>query len=80
MSKIFRDKTLGSSKRRNNIDFQVPMQLMEPLLFPFGPSNLSNSELQETTYKILVGACRSSNIRLLEKPERAPTIMSSASL
>lgn len=89
MSKIFRDKTLGSSKRHNiNVDFQVPMpmQPVEHLPSPFGAPNLSDSELRETAYEILVGACRSSGTRPLtyipqsEKPERAPTVIPSASL
>ena len=88
MSKIFRDKTLGGSSKRHNIDFQVPMptQPVEHLPSPFGAPNLSDSELRETAYEILVGACRSSGTRPLtyipqsEKPERAPTVTPSASL
>ena len=88
MSKIFRDKTLGGSSKRHNIDFQLPMpmQPVEHLPSPFGAPNLSDSELRETAYEILVGACRSSGTRPLtyipqsEKPERAPTVTPSASL
>lgn len=59
---------------------------MEHLPSPFGAPNLSDSELRDTAYEILVGACRSSGTRPLtyipqsEKPERAPTVTPSASL
>lgn len=62
------------------------MQPVEHLPSPFGAPNLSDSELRETAYEILVGACRSSGTRPLtyipqsEKPERAPTVTPSASL
>ena len=64
----------------------MPMQPVEHLPSPFGAPNLSDSELRETAYEILVGACRSSGTRPLtyipqsEKPERAPTVTPSASL
>ena len=64
----------------------MPMQPVEHLPSPFGAPNLSDSELRETAYEILVGACRSSGTRPLtyipqsEKPERALTVTPSASL
>ena len=94
MSKIFRDRTLGSSKRHNNNtnnnndddDFQAPMQPVEDLKSPFGAPNLSDSELRESAYEILVGACRSTGTRPLtyipqsEKLDRVPTMAPSPSL
>lgn len=64
------------------------MYPVEDLPSPFGDlgSNLSDSDLRETAYEILVAACRSTGTRALtyipqsEKADRAPAIVSSTSL
>ncbi|KAG6723592.1 hypothetical protein I3842_03G215500 [Carya illinoinensis] len=92
MSSIFRDMALGSSKRHSQYQSPMPQQQpvypVEGLPSPFDDpgSNLSDSELRETAYEILVAACRSTGTRPLtyipqsEKTERAPAISHSASL
>ncbi|XP_015571803.2 protein unc-13 homolog [Ricinus communis] len=74
MSHIFRDKPLGNSKRHNNnntnINISTPTMPIYPtqgLHSPFSDAapNLSNSELQESAYEILIAACRSSGSRPL---------------
>ncbi|KAF5481978.1 hypothetical protein F2P56_002583 [Juglans regia] len=92
MSSIFRDRALGSSKRHSQYQSPMPQQQpvypVEGLPSPFDDlgSNLSDSELRETAYEILVAACRSTGTRPLtyipqsEKTERAPAISHSASL
>jgi hypothetical protein len=101
MASILRDRILGSSKRhslggsKRHVEFQKPMQHqqqqvypVEDLPTPFGDlgTNLSDSELRETAYEILVSACRSTGTRPLtyipqsEKADRAPAIAPSASL
>ncbi|KAM1046947.1 hypothetical protein TB2_025905 [Malus domestica] len=70
MAQILRDRVFGSSRRhsQNSIPIPIPIQPampfhpVEALPNPFGElgPTLSDSELRETVYEILVGACRSS--------------------
>lgn len=72
MAQIIRDRVFGSfgSRRHTKIPIQVPIEPepimpaypVEDLPNPFGDlsSYLSDSDLRETVYEILVGACRSS--------------------
>lgn len=67
---------------------QQPVYQVEDLPSPFGDvgTNISDSELRETAYEILVAACRSTGTRPLtyipqsEKADRGPTMAPSASL
>ena len=81
MSHFFRDKALSSdSKRHNNNKNNMPVRAIRDLTSPFHdpPLEFSDSDLRETAYEILVGACRSSGGRPLtyipqsEKTDRAP--------
>lgn len=62
MSISFRDRALGGSKRHQSLQNTMPVYPIEDLPSPFGDSapNFSESELRETAYEILVGACRTS--------------------
>ncbi|KAF8400872.1 hypothetical protein HHK36_014175 [Tetracentron sinense] len=79
MARIFRDRTLGESKRDMGTKFPSP-----DLPSPFGEldCDLSDSELRETAYEIFVGACRTSGGKPLtyipqsERTERSPSSMS----
>ncbi|XP_027357832.1 protein unc-13 homolog isoform X1 [Abrus precatorius] len=52
----------GGSKRHQQLQNAMPVHPIEELPSPFGDpaANFSESELRETAYEILVGACRSS--------------------
>ncbi|KAI5320368.1 hypothetical protein L3X38_040076 [Prunus dulcis] len=71
MAQILRDRVFGNSKRHsqrhNPIQTTMPVYPVEDLPNPFGElgPNLSDSELRETVYEILVGACRSSGAKPL---------------
>lgn len=93
MSEFFRDKTsaTGGSKRQNGNNIHImPVYPPQDLLSPFAEaaSNLSDSELRESAYEILLGACRSPGGRPLtyisqsERTERppAPSLSSAPSL
>nr|XP_028950910.1 protein unc-13 homolog isoform X1 [Malus domestica] len=70
MAHILRDRVFGSSRRHSQnanpipipIQPAMPVHTVEGLPNPFGElgPTLSDSELRETVYQILVGACRSS--------------------
>ncbi|XP_015898517.3 protein unc-13 homolog [Ziziphus jujuba] len=64
MANILRDRVFGSSRRHQRQPTQttMPVYPVEDVPSPFGDLglNISNSELRETAYEILVGACRSS--------------------
>ncbi|XP_050218095.1 protein unc-13 homolog [Mercurialis annua] len=71
MSRIFRDKSLGNSKRHSSNSGLTPIMLIHPVQddvhSPFSDAapNLSTSELRESAYEILIAACRSSSSRAL---------------
>ncbi|PQM40213.1 uncharacterized protein Pyn_17187 [Prunus yedoensis var. nudiflora] len=71
MAQILRDRVFGNSKRHsqryNPIQTTMPVYPVEDLPNPFGElgPNLSDKELRETVYEILVGACRSSGAKPL---------------
>ncbi|KAJ9167868.1 hypothetical protein P3X46_019458 [Hevea brasiliensis] len=68
MSHIFRDKSLGNSKRHTQPPLVVmPIYPIQDLHSPFSDAAtfLSDSELRESAYEILIGACRSSGSRPL---------------
>ncbi|KDP33727.1 hypothetical protein JCGZ_07298 [Jatropha curcas] len=70
MSHIFRDKSLGNSSRHaQNGAVAVTMAVypIQDLQSPFSDAapNLSDSELRESAYEILIGACRTSGTRPL---------------
>ncbi|KAF5748552.1 hypothetical protein HS088_TW04G00508 [Tripterygium wilfordii] len=76
MSSIFRDRgrSMGGSKRHNYIT--MPIYPIQSLPSPFGDPapNLSDSELRETAYEILIGSCRSSvsrSLTYISQSERA---------
>ncbi|XP_061371255.1 protein unc-13 homolog isoform X2 [Gastrolobium bilobum] len=62
MSISFRDRAIGGSKKHQPLQNAMPVHPIEDLHSPFGDPgpNLPESELRETAYEILVGACRSS--------------------
>ncbi|KAB2618477.1 hypothetical protein D8674_014346 [Pyrus ussuriensis x Pyrus communis] len=70
MAHLLRDRVFGSSRRHSQnanpipipIQPAMPVHTVEGLPNPFGElgPTLSDSELRETVYEILVGACRSS--------------------
>ncbi|XP_048442409.1 protein unc-13 homolog isoform X1 [Pyrus x bretschneideri] len=70
MAHLLRDRVFGSSRRHSQnanpipipIQPTMPVHTVEGLPNPFGElgPTLSDSELRETVYEILVGACRSS--------------------
>ncbi|KAK3210647.1 hypothetical protein Dsin_015353 [Dipteronia sinensis] len=77
MSHFFRDKALANSKRHNNMPVLAIQDLTSPFHDP--PLEFSDSDIRETAYEILVGACRSSGggrpltyIPQSEKTDRAP--------
>lgn len=95
MSQSSRDKAAapGDSKRHvsnNNNVHIMPAYPIDDIVSPFGDAapNISDSELRETAYEILVGACRSTGVRPLtyipqsERAERtpAPSLSSAPSL
>lgn len=96
MSQFSRDNASapGDSKRRvnnnNNNVHIMPVYPIDDIVSPFGDAapNISDSELRETAYEILVGACRSTGVRPLtyipqsERTERtpAPSLSSAPSL
>ncbi|XP_020417949.1 uncharacterized protein LOC18793656 [Prunus persica] len=71
MAQILRDRAFGNSKRHsqrhNPIQTTMPVYPVEDIPNPFGElgPNLSDSELRETVYEILVEACRSSGAKPL---------------
>lgn len=67
MSHIFRDKPKEDSKRHNQSNRAMTVYPDESLPSPLGnpAPALSDSELRETAYEILVAACRSSGARPL---------------
>ncbi|KAI9119090.1 hypothetical protein K1719_009765 [Acacia pycnantha] len=79
MSISFRDRALGGSRRYQSLQNTMPVHPIEDLPSPFGDPapNLSDSELRETAYEILVSACRSTGGKPLtfisqsEKGERS---------
>ncbi|KAF8388929.1 hypothetical protein HHK36_025611 [Tetracentron sinense] len=84
MAHLFRDRTLGESKRdmgSNSARFPTP-----DLPSPFGElgCDFSDSELRETAYEIFVGACRTTGGKPLtyipqsEKIERSPSSISNS--
>lgn len=88
MSTSFRDKAFGGSKRHQPLHNTMPIHPIEDLPSPFGDlgPNLSESDLRETAYQILVGACRSSASKPLtfisnsEKGDRNQALSPSPSL
>ncbi|EOY30686.1 Uncharacterized protein TCM_037808 isoform 3 [Theobroma cacao] len=95
MSNRLRDRTPSQAKRHNRLHETgaMPNYFTETLTCPLGElaTNLSDSELRETAYEILVGACRSSGGKPLtyisqsernseKAPALVPTLTSSASL
>ncbi|KAJ4951979.1 hypothetical protein NE237_028811 [Protea cynaroides] len=78
MSFLFRDRTLGESKKGMGSDVILPAPDLPSPFGEFG-GNLSDLELRETAYEIFVGACRSSGGKPLayipqsEKNERSPS-------
>lgn len=90
MANILRDRVFGSSRRHQRQPTQptMPVYPIEDLPSPFGNLglNFSDSELRETAYEILVGACRTSGGKPLtyipqsEKTDRAPAFSPSPSL
>lgn len=90
MAHILRDKVFGSSRRHQHQPTQttMPVYPIEDLPSPFGDLglNISDSELRETAYEILVAACRSSGGKPLtyipqsEKTDRAAALSPSSSL
>ncbi|XP_022754985.1 uncharacterized protein LOC111303174 [Durio zibethinus] len=100
MSMRLRDRTSSQAKRHNHKQqttttaaaaAAMPSYCNETLTCPFGElaTNLSESELRETAYEILVGACRSSGgkpLTFISQSERnsertpTPTVTSTASL
>ncbi|KAM0974702.1 hypothetical protein ACFX2C_017848 [Malus domestica] len=84
MAHILRDRVFGSSRRHSQnanpipipIQPAMPVHTVEGLPNPFGElgPTLSDSELRETVYQILVGACRSSGPKQLTyvpQPEKS---------
>lgn len=83
MSISFRDRALGGSKRYQSLPNTMPVHPIEDLPSPFGDPapNLSDSELRETAYEIVVAACRSTGGKPLtfisqsEKGERSSSAL-----
>ncbi|KAJ8768622.1 hypothetical protein K2173_023526 [Erythroxylum novogranatense] len=73
MSHIFRDKSLGGSKRHSYVHAPMPPppshnpRVASDFRSPFGDpaTTLSDSDLRESAYEILIAACRSSGTRPL---------------
>ncbi|KAL5572593.1 hypothetical protein UlMin_022190 [Ulmus minor] len=91
MAQILRERVFGSSRRHQNpviAQTTMPVYPVEDLPSPFGELGLriSESELRETAYEILVGACRSTGSKPLtyipqsERTDRAPALAPSPSL
>ncbi|KAI4350812.1 hypothetical protein L6164_005226 [Bauhinia variegata] len=88
MSISFRERALGGSKRHQPLQNTMPVYPIEDLPSPFGDPgpNLSQSDLRETAYEILVAACRSSGSKPLtfisqsEKGDRNSALTPSPSL
>ncbi|POO00847.1 hypothetical protein TorRG33x02_034780 [Trema orientale] len=84
MAHILRDRVFGSSRRHQQrqppTETAMPIYPLHDLVSPFGELglDLSDSELRETAYEILVGACRSTGGKPLtyipqsEKTDRTP--------
>ncbi|KAJ0090433.1 hypothetical protein Patl1_13314 [Pistacia atlantica] len=79
MSHLFKDKPLGHSNE--NAHTTMPVYPNYDFASPFAQAapSLSDSDLRETAYEIIVAACRSSGLRPLtyipqsERTERQPT-------
>lgn len=90
MANILRDRVFGSSRRHQRQPTQttMPVYPIEDLPSPFGDLglNISDSELRETAYEILIGVCRSSGGKPLtyipqsERTDRAVALTPSPSL